>query len=413
MQKYGFKYIQNYIDEIEEELVVFFNEVLDYAKNNDFKIVVLILRKCYFIYKVLLEREKIKQESGIKVIPDSTFLGIIKYKALTNKESIYMGQKILVIDDTINTGSTINKFIECLIENIKLFPEFKEKKNKEIIQNYFGENNLKIGAYAINESKQTIRKFKETLFIKWGGVYVCDKLMFNREGTDEEFHGRIFRLVDYTASIGEIIDWDHLSIKATIAKPIDYHKLWKILENICEKLPRARLYKSNIMFFHTKKVKIGIYGINCLAFINDLKPLIMLDKFQCKIRFIFTMDDKLERINKVKIIPIVNPDIIQVKLRNREFCSQVIRIQLCSALNIPDAVINPENFDDLCRDCLLFEIITRITKTFIQEYFLMEKQLIEHQISNFDCKWELFSSIYNGSEAIESFCKKLCKKTRL
>lgn len=219
---------------------------------------------------------------------------------------------------------------------------------------------------------------KTNLFDNW--LELSEKLS-GLSGFTKEVSNKI---INYLAHIAEILDPDHLIIKGYFKNPIPYENLWKAMSEIKGNIPGSGIYESDIRYYHPDKKKIAIYNSPCHTWVGDN---IGIDgsEFQCKMRFIFSLNDNAEA-TEFQIIPIVNP---VIKEGNPEACTYDLDYKFCD-LNYRSI------YDDTCVDCLLFTIIKRITLRFIKEYFLANN-IIKNYASRIDeCTWYYFERKYPG-----------------
>ena len=190
------------------------------------------------------------------------------------------------------------------------------------------------------------------------------------------------KIINYFAHIAEILDPDHLIIKGYFKKPLAYEELWKALSKIKEDIPGGGIYESDIRYYHPDKKKIVIYNLPCHTWI---RTNIGIDNsnFQCKMRFIFSLNDNAEA-TEFQIIPIVNP---VIKGGNPKTCPHDLDYKFCNSRY-------SSIYDDICIDCVLFTVIKHITSSFIKEYFLANNVIKNYGPSIDEYKWDYFRRKY-------------------
>jgi len=190
------------------------------------------------------------------------------------------------------------------------------------------------------------------------------------------------KIINYFAHIAEILDPDHLIIKGYFKKPLAYEELWKALSKIKEDMPGSGIYESDIRYYHPDKKKIAIYNLPCHTWI---RTNIGIDNsnFQCKMRFIFSLNDNAEA-TEFQIIPIVNP---VIKGGNPKTCPHDLDYKFCNSRY-------SSIYDDVCIDCVLFTVIKHITLSFIKEYFLANNIIKNYEPSIDKYTWDYFRRKY-------------------
>nr|MCR5851899.1 hypothetical protein [Methanophagales archaeon] len=184
------------------------------------------------------------------------------------------------------------------------------------------------------------------------------------------------RIINYFAHIGEILDPDHLIIEGLLKK-IPYEELWKKMQELRKEINAGGVYESDIRFYHPSKKKIGIYDI------PYEKSKIEIP--QRKIRFIFFLDGNAEAY-KFQLIPIINPKIPCIKKKE---CSYNYDYKFCE--NDFADYRNAYGEEEVCRDCILFNI----TMDFVSEFLSHFRKKFNFKINK--CFWNYVSSKYKDT----------------
>ena len=394
------------INEFEGDIREVMENLGRYAKKHKYKILILLLRKGYTFVEHTGIYKKLTEEYKLKICSDEEFKNElrIKFGSAKNVQEIEKW-KMIVFDDAIDDGENIGEFFDDISEIVSENLEKSQKTLKDIskvyengdgtgyeskissddfIKDLVKRGNIKICAFLVNESNP---EWGKKLEAKWGEKItsiIKDEDIGHKE-QKEKFIKDVTRITDFLAHTGEIIDPDHLEIEGKFKEPLSYEAIWNILMDISNKISGS-VYEPDIKYYHPDKKKITIYNLPCKEWISDDIRKIGIDNsdFQCKVRFIFSF-----KTGKFQIIPIVNPKIIIGNIGSCNYSGLEKRFcELCTK-NV--------KYENICVDCILFEVIRRVVSTFINEYFLksVSKDKLEKSL---DFHWEYLEKKYKGTE---------------
>nr|AAU83894.1 hypothetical protein GZ34H9_12 [uncultured archaeon GZfos34H9] len=413
------KLLQKKIEEFEEDIKEVMESLGGYAKKHEYKILILLLRKGYTFVEHTGIYKKLTEEYKLKIYSDEEFKNELRIKLGSAKNVQEIKKwKMIVFDDAIDDGESIKKFFDDISEIVSENLEKAQKTLKDIskvykngdgtsykskntsddfIKDLVRRGNIKICAYLVNESNP---EWGKKLEAKWGEKItsiIKDEDIGHKE-QKEKFIKDVTRIIDFLAHTGEIIDPDHLKIEGKFKEPFSYETIWYILMDISNKISGS-VYEPDIKYYHPDKKKITIYNLPCKEWISDDIRNIGIgnSNFQCKIRFIFFFKNGM--IEKFQIIPIVNPKIIRGNIGSCNYSGLEKRFcELCTK-NV--------KYENICVDCILFEVTKRVILTFIKDYFL--KSEVKDKLKNsLDCKWEYLDNKYEKTK-ITNFVNELCK----
>ncbi|KAF5431538.1 hypothetical protein C5S39_05560 [Candidatus Methanophagaceae archaeon] len=375
--------LQRKILEFEKNLERVMINLRDYAKEHEYQILVLLLRKGYaFVnHEEIYKRLK---EYGLKICSDDEFKNEIRIKVKTDKTKPELKDwRIILFDDAIDDGENIVKLLEDVSNII----------SKDFVKDSIKRGNIKIGAYVINESNIEERKKIEE---EWGKGIICNEII-GYEKPKKEFLEEVLNIMDYLAHIGEIIDPDHLIITGDLKDPLSYETIREALEDICNRIPGSEVYEADIRYYHPSRKKMGIYGLPCQEWIGEDAEKIGVDKsiFQCKIRFIFFLNEDATT-EKFQIIPIVNPKIVEGTIGDCNHAGLGIRFCEICRKNIKNNNVNIEDiYANICLDCVLSEVTIRILSKFIDEYF---SEVFKSELMKLNYSWKYLEKKYKRTD---------------
>jgi len=381
------------ISEFEKNLKRFMITLGKYAKEHEYQILVLLLRKGYaFVSHDEQEvYDLLTKKYGLKICSDEEFKNVIRIKVECDKTKTELKDwKIILFDDAIDDGENI----------VKLLKDVSDIISKDFVKDSIKRGNIKIGAYVINKSNIEERKKIEE---EWGSEIICEDIICYKKPR-KEFLEEVLNIMSYLAHIGEIIDPDHLIINGNFNVPLPYETLREALEDICKRIPGSDVYEADIRYYHPTRKKMGIYGLPCQEWIGEDAEEIGVDKsiFQCKIRFIFFLNEDATT-EKFQIIPIVNPKIVEGEIGEcnhsgleKRFC-EICRENIKNNVNIEDIYTN------ICLDCVLFEVTGRILSKFVDEYF---SEVFKSELMKLDCRWVYLEEKYKRTD-IPKLVKKI------
>ena len=376
--------LQEKISEFEKNLKRFMTTLGEYAKEHEYQILVLLLRKGYaFVRHEPEVYDLLTKKYGLKICSDEEFKNVIRIKVECDKTKPELKDwKIILFDDAIDDGENI----------VKLLKDVSDIISKDFVKDSIKRGNIKIGAYVINESNIEERKKIEE---EWGKGIICNEIIGYKK-PKKAFLEEVLNIMDYLAHIGEIIDPDHLIITGDFKNPLSYESIREALEDICNRIPGSDVYEADIRYYHPLRKKMGIYGLPCQEWIGEDAEKIGVDKsiFQCKIRFIFFLNEDATT-EKFQIIPIVNPKIVEGEIGacnhsdlEKRFC------EMCKK-NIKNNVNIDDIYTNICLDCVLFEVTGRILSKFIDEYF---SNAFKRELKKLDCRWVYLEEKYKRTD---------------
>jgi hypothetical protein len=342
--------LQEKISEFEKNLKRFMTTLGEYAKEHEYQILVLLLRKGYaFVRHEPEVYDLLTKKYGLKICSDEEFKNVIRIKVECDKTKPELKDwKIILFDDAIDDGENI----------VKLLKDVSDIISKDFVKDSIKRGNIKIGAYVINESNIEERKKIEE---EWGSEIICEDI-----------------------------------INGNFNVPLPYETLREALGDICKRIPGSDVYEADIRYYHPTRKKMGIYGLPCQEWIGEDAEKIGVDKsiFQCKIRFIFFLNEDATT-EKFQIIPIVNPKIVEGEIGacnhsdlEKRFC------EMCKK-NIKNNVNIDDIYTNICLDCVLFEVTGRILSKFIDEYF---SNAFKRELKKLDCRWVYLEEKYKRTD---------------
>jgi hypothetical protein len=365
------------ISEFEKNLERVMINLGDYAKEHDYQILVLLLRKGYgFVAHNQKISERLKHD-GLTTWSDEEFKNEIRIKVKTDKTKPELKDwKIILFDDAIDEGENIVKLLEDVSNII----------SKDFVKDSIKKGNIKIGAYVINESNIEERKKIEE---EWGKEIICNEIIGYKK-PKKAFLEEVLNIMEYLAHIGEIIDPDHLIITGNFKDPLSYETIRKALGDICNKIPKSDVYEADIKYYHPLRKKMGIYGLPCPDWIGEDAEKIGVDKslesiYQCKIRFIFFLNEDATT-EKFQIIPIINPKIVEGTIRDCNHSG--LGIRFCE-------ICRKDIYENICLDCVLFEVTIRILSKFIDEYF---SEVFKSELMKLNYSWDYLEKKYKRTD---------------
>jgi uncharacterized protein (UPF0332 family) len=358
----------------------------EYAKKHEYKILILLLRKGYTFVEHTGIYKKLTEEYKLKIYSDEEFKNELRIKLGSAKNVQEIKKwKMIVFDDAIDDGESIKKFFDNISEIVSENLEKAQKTLKDIskvykngdgtsykskitsddfIKDLVRRGNIKICAYLVNESNP---EWGKKLEAKWGEKItsiINDEDIGHKE-QKEKFIKDVTRIIDFLAHTGEIIDPDHLKIEGKFKEPLSYETIWNILVEISNKISGS-VYEPDIKYYHPDKKKITIYNLPCKEWISD---------------------------------DIVNPKIIRGNIGSCNYSGLEKRFCERCTKNV--------KYENICVDCILFEVTKRVILTFIKDYFL--KSEVKDKLKNsLDCKWEYLDNKYEKTK-ITNFVNELCK----
>ena len=377
--------LQEKISEFEKNLKRFMTTLGEYAKEHEYQILVLLLRKGYaFVRHEPEVYDLLTKKYGLKICSDEEFKNVIRIKVECDKTKPELKDwKIILFDDAIDDGENI----------VKLLKDVSDIISKDFVKDSIKRGNIKIGAYVINESNIEERKKIEE---EWGSEIICEDIIGYKKPR-KEFLEEVLNIMSYLAHIGEIIDPDHLIINGNFNVPLPYETLREALGDICKRIPGSDVYEADIRYYHPTRKKMGIYGLPCQEWIGEDAEKIGVDKsiFQCKIRFIFFLNEDATT-EEFQIIPIVNPKIVEGTIRDCNHSGLGIRFCEICRKRIKNNTVNIEDiYADICLDCVLFEVTIRILSKFIDEYF---SEVFKSELMKLNYSWKYLEKKYKRTD---------------
>ena len=373
------------ISEFENNLERVMITLGEYAKEHEYQILVLLLRKGYgFVAHNPKIYNLLTKKYGLTICSDEDFKNEIRIKVKSDKTKPELKDwRIILFDDAIDDGENI----------VKLLGEVSDIISKDFVKDSIKRGNIKIGAYVINESNIKKRKKIEE---EWGKGIICDEIIGYKK-QKKAFLEEVLNIMGYFAHIGEIIDPDHLIINGNFNVPLPYETLREALGDICKRIPGSDVYEADIRYYHPLRKKMGIYGLPCQEWIGEDAERIGVDKsiFQCKIRFIFFLNEDATT-EKFQIIPIVNPKIVEGEIGACNHSGVGIRFCEICRKNIKNNNVNIEDiYANICLDCVLSEVTIRILSKFIDEYF---SKVFKSELMKLNYSWKYLEKKYKRTD---------------
>lgn len=377
--------VQRKILEFEKNLKRVMTTLGEYAKEHEYQILVLLLRKGYgFVAHNQEIYDMLTKKYGLTICSDDEFKNEIRIKVKSdNKKSELKDWRIIMFDDAIDDGENI----------VKLLGEVSDIISKDFVTDSIKRGNIKVGAYVINKSNIEKRKKIEE---EWGKGIICNEIIGYKK-PKKAFLEEVLNIMDYLAHMGEIIDPDHLIITGDFKDPLSYETIREALEDICNRIPGSDVYEADIRYYHPSRKKMGIYGLPCQEWIGEDAEKIGVDKsiFQCKIRFIFFLNEAATT-EKFQIIPIVNPKIVEGPIRDCNRSGLGIRFCKICRKSIKNNNVNIEDiYTNICLDCVLFEVTIRILSKFIDESF---SEVFKSELMKLNYSWDYLEKKYKRTD---------------
>jgi hypothetical protein len=307
-------------------------------------------------------RPKCKEYERVLIIPTIRkgavllkHLGEEKLKDLDIEYSGYLrkdrltGKHIILFDDATKSGATIKEYVDLLTTARGIRRE-----------------DITIATYCVH--KKCPKSVKKEIEI--GPM---------KELKDEEFRREVGDIILYIASLGEIIDPDHLVIKAKFESP---QRIKNVIKSLKE-LEIGELLEPDLEHLHPtrQKVTINLKKEEYEQYLPEEVKKVDI----CKLRFLFEYkDDYIEGFN---IIPIINPVIPRL--------SEEEQNKIIERYNFDKIIKNGETFYDIPPyvDAIICHMATSILKRFLSLYSQKIKEDSKFIIEKISCDY--FESKYH------------------
>jgi hypothetical protein len=178
---------------------------------------------------------------------------------------------------------------------------------------------------------------------------------------NEDFRREVSDIMLYIASLGEVIDPDHLVIKAKYRSLQSPEDVMKVLE----KFDMGEIFEPNLDHLHParKKITLSLSEGEYKTLVNEELPLGVKAIDICKIRLLF---DCIKDGNGIKtqlssIVPIVNPKISL--LSDKEQNEALERYEFSKIINGEKVYGTPPYVD-----AIIYHLITSLSKGFFSKY---------------------------------------------
>jgi len=343
-------YYAKRIDGTEKEFIRFIEDCL--LKPDEYDVLVPLARKGWVIFDHLKRERKLKimipYEYGINV------------KRLRNK-------RICLFDDAVKQGRHL---YDALLQLVNAGVPAEK---------------ITLVTFLLNETKYFDDDNKCRTGIR---ELLGREITAYRSLNDMDFHRKVSDIVMCIAHFGTIIDPDHLVATVTLAKPINCDEVMKILTSL--EIGKLLEPGANLQHLHPGKKKITIDKIDYNAVTGETSPEAVKEVVQCKIRMIWEYDAQKFQTQKFELTPIVNPVIDRKRLGFE--CRKAPSRGFCQKFLDQTSIEN----DDLCVDCVLFNMIPKLLKAFLE--ILGQKIPTRMHIENM--RWIEFESNYNDKPLV-------------
>jgi hypothetical protein len=358
-------YYQNRKNETEADFIKFIKELVLQPQKYD--VLIPLARKSSVIFDHLMKEHKL----NVPFVPES---GINRLKG---------SERICLFDDAVKQGRHLYNALRTLVKS-GISPQ-----------------NITLISYLLNRTRYCASDNKIRQGIRRILGENRDIIAF-RELNDWEFHRRVSDVIMYIASFGSIIDPDHMVASIELTDPLSGKDVMKILKELG--IGKVLEPGANLQYLYSdNKKKIALDQIDYCALTDDVLPEVISEIVQCKIRMIWTYNDKTFLTRHFELTPIVNPAITKRSLSKcKHECSTLFKsTDPTRALVQRDA--------ELCLDCALLHMVPRLFETFLN--LLADKMPSSLHIESI--KWTELESKYEGQPIIkkwEQFSKRLLTK---
>lgn len=210
-----------------------------------------------------------------------------------------------------------------------------------------------------------------------------------RSLNDLDFHRKVADIVMYIAHFGTIIDPDHLVVTIKLTKPLSGKSVMGILNDLG--IGKVLEPGVDLQHLYPNKKKITIDKIDYRAITGEAFPEIVHRIMQCKFRMIWEYDLKFQT-QRFELTPIVNP-VIDKKGSKTE-CEHAPSLGFCQKF----LSSTPTENGGPCVDCVLFSMITKLLKAFLEVLAKRMPTGIGMHIESM--RWVEFESDYTDDLAV-------------
>jgi len=277
------------------------------------------------------------------------------------KKDRFDGRKVILFDDAVNTGYVLYDYY-CKLKSIGV-----------------DENNILMAAYLINNNAEHSEIFQK---------YIKDRLIAKPKLlSDDDFHKEVSDILMYIASLGEIIDPDHLLIGTRFANSQHPKDVVEMLES----LGVGEILEPNFDYLHPlrKKITLSFDEEEYKKLTDQTFPSHIKEIDLCKIRFIFDLrkENGTYKAQIRNIVPIVLPKISKVTDKEENYILEewgFDRWQDEKTIDTPPYV-----------DATIYHMTTLFAKSFFKE--LKKKVELKPDIT---VDWEHFKNKYDGFDEL-------------
>lgn len=341
------------INTVKNELTDFINNKLkNFAEKKSCDLLIPVMRK-----GIILSRKLIKNEF------------IEPYYNMCWNPYDFTNKKILVFDDAVNSGNTLVKTIENLID---LGVE---------------RDNIFLSGFLANEDNRDKIVDKISKMLERDINYDEN---FDKKLSGDNFILKVLDIIMYIASLGSITDPDHLIINVSFKKKPLYLDIFKALHEI----NFGEVFEPDLEHLHPNKKKLTILlrkkEYKDIGWFNDeyIKDIDLI-----KVRLVLELDSSFKKVNRIQIVPIVNPIIkiqkgkkSQLDLNNFEIIRKGkvwTKIKNIPPYNIPPYV-----------DCIVYLMVSSLAKHFLNIF----KREFEMKIKSIE--WKYLTEKYGDDSVV-------------
>ena len=374
------------VNELKKEIAKFLKEQIDSCD-----LVIPVARKAWVIY------EGIRSEDGERQLPEPIYLNpygtmkihdyIVEHTKEKLKEKRREGpRRVWLIDDILVTGEQAGGAMKRL-NGCDSLPR----------------DMFKVLAFVIDKKKK--EEVKDRLGCELLALYECE---------DMNFYRKILDLLLLIASMGWIIDTDHLIIHGKISPPIDVKTAYEMLEELVGYMGQEAVIREPGVFLgylHPRRKKFTIDNIDIRSALGELFESLnkialsrgyKIEDFEIsKLRIVFEFDPGEAKVYGLTLAPIINPIIARVREKTEGYGEGNSGKRHSNLLEVARYLIDEK--EDMLYG-ILWPILTSITEktvTMMKKFFKNVSESIEFELG--DVRWIEFENAYLSDGTIKNY----------